>query len=134
MRERPITRHTYSLRRAHAPTHAPTHAPAASGSWEPGVSLVPMTKRQLNIHADSAAQGVVAATKDMNLVTDDLEMMMSLPTDSATRVLIAYRRAGGTSAWPEFVHKLVMMRWNALFQRSSFRLRRRPAARAASSH
>ena len=100
MRERPITRHTYSLRRAHAPTHAPTHAPAASGSWEPGVSLVPMTKRQLNIHADAAAQGVV----------DDLEMMMSLPTDSATRVLIAYRWAGGTSAWPEFVHKLVMMR------------------------
>ena len=75
-----------------------------------------MTKRQLNIHADAAAQGVVAAAKDMNLDADDLGMIMSLPTDSATRVLIAYRQAGGTSAGREFLHKLVMMRWNALFE------------------
>ena len=57
-----------SQKRAHAPTHTPTHAPAASGSWEPGVSLAPM------INADAAApQDVVAADKDMNLGRDDLE-------------------------------------------------------------
>ena len=70
----------------------------------------------MNIHADAAAQDVVVATKDMNLGRDDLEMIMALPTDSVTQVLIAYRQAGGTSAGPECLHKLVIMRWNALLQ------------------
>ena len=73
-------------------------------------------KRQLSIHADAAAQGVHAAAKELNLAADDLEMIMSLPTESATRVLNAHGKAGGTNAGRQFLHKLVMMRWNALFQ------------------
>ena len=75
-----------------------------------------MTKRQLSIQASATVQDVVATAQDMEMGQGDMAMIMSLPPDSAARVLFAYQQAGSIHTGSTFLQKLVMMRWNALFQ------------------